>query len=58
MDGPRHPARRGRRRLNRRSDRVLAGETLPRSRAHHYYVATELVKVFALLALDTDVLTT
>ncbi|MFH9228921.1 hypothetical protein [Streptomyces lydicus] len=44
--------------LNRRSDRVLAGETLPRSRAHHFYVATELVQVFALLALGTDVLTT
>ncbi|MFF7701338.1 hypothetical protein [Streptomyces lydicus] len=44
--------------LNRRSDRVLAGETLPRSRAHHFYVATELVKVFALLALGTDLLTT
>ncbi|MFH9865528.1 hypothetical protein ACH4NT_05480 [Streptomyces lydicus] len=44
--------------LNRRSDCVLAGETLPRSRAHHFYVATELVQVFALLALGTDVLTT
>ncbi|MGW9046113.1 hypothetical protein ACWGQL_26640 [Streptomyces lydicus] len=45
-------------RLNRRSDRVLAGETLPRSRAHHFYVATELVKVLALLALGINVLTT
>ncbi|MCI3271762.1 hypothetical protein [Streptomyces cylindrosporus] len=37
--------------LNRRSDRVLAGESLPRSRAHHYYVATETAKVLDLLAL-------
>ncbi|MFG2395546.1 hypothetical protein [Streptomyces lydicus] len=44
--------------LNGRSDRVLAGETLPRSRVHHSYVATELVQVFALLAPGTDVLTT
>jgi hypothetical protein len=35
--------------LNRRSDRVLAGETLPRSRAHLVYVATEVVKVAALV---------
>lgn len=44
--------------LNRRSDRVLAGEDLPRSRAHHVYVATELVKVLALLALGVAALTT
>ncbi|MFF8314437.1 hypothetical protein [Streptomyces lydicus] len=44
--------------LNRRSDRVLAGETLPRSRAHHFCVATELVKVLALLSLGINVLTT
>ncbi|MFL6119197.1 hypothetical protein [Actinophytocola sp.] len=35
--------------LNRRSDRVLAGETAPRSRAHLGYVATEVVKVVALV---------
>nr|WP_189226397.1 hypothetical protein [Saccharothrix coeruleofusca] len=35
--------------LNRRSDRVLAGETPPRSRAHHAYVAAEVVKVAALV---------
>ena len=35
--------------LNRRSDRVLAGETLPRSRAHLVYIATEVVKVAALV---------
>ncbi|KAB8195316.1 hypothetical protein FH608_013225 [Nonomuraea phyllanthi] len=43
-------------RLNRRSDRVLAGETLPRSRAHHVYVATESAKVLALLALGVNAL--
>jgi hypothetical protein len=43
-------------RLNRRSDRVLAGETLPRSRAHLFYVATESIKVLALLALGVSVL--
>lgn len=34
----------------RRSDRVLAGEDTPRSRAHYAYVGLELVKVAALLA--------
>jgi hypothetical protein len=34
--------------LNRRSDRVLAGETAPRSRVHLIYVAAEVVKVAAL----------
>ncbi|MGY3205517.1 hypothetical protein [Streptomyces sp. TE5632] len=38
-------------RLNRRSDRVLAGEQLPRSHAHWYYVAFEAVKAVALLVL-------
>ncbi|MFB7629640.1 hypothetical protein ACFC0M_01625 [Streptomyces sp. NPDC056149] len=37
--------------LNRRSDRVLAGEDAPRSRAHLFYVAAELAKVATLLAL-------
>ena len=37
--------------LTRRSDRVLAGEEAPRSRAHHAYVALELSKVTALIAL-------
>ncbi|MGW2486182.1 hypothetical protein ACWCV9_03035 [Streptomyces sp. NPDC001606] len=37
--------------LNRRSDRVLAGEDLPRSRSHLWYVALELAKVAALIAL-------
>ncbi|MFY4717386.1 hypothetical protein [Streptomyces sp. LaBMicrA B280] len=35
--------------LNRRSDRVLAGEDLPRSRGHLWYVALELLKAAALL---------
>lgn len=42
--------------LNRRSDRVLAGETLPRSGAHHLYVGIELVKVPALIALGAAAL--
>ncbi|MFI1564320.1 hypothetical protein ACH4ZX_14920 [Streptomyces sp. NPDC020490] len=43
-------------RLNRRSDRVLAGEELPRSRGHLAYVAVELVKVIALLVLGVSLL--
>jgi hypothetical protein len=42
--------------LNRRSDRVLAGETAPRSRAHLVYVAAEAVKVIALLGLGVAAL--
>ncbi|MFD6322494.1 hypothetical protein ACFWOL_06330 [Streptomyces sp. NPDC058442] len=38
-------------RLNRRSDRVLAGERLPRSHAHWYYVGLETIKAVALLVL-------
>ncbi|MBW4718824.1 hypothetical protein [Saccharothrix obliqua] len=37
--------------LNRRSDRVLAGEEGPRSRVHLVYVALEVVKVVALVVL-------
>jgi hypothetical protein len=37
--------------LNRRTARVLAGETIPRSRFHLAYVAAEGVKVLALLGL-------
>ncbi|WP_430333738.1 hypothetical protein [Rhodococcus sp. ACT016] len=37
--------------LSRRSDRVLAGEELPRSRAHLLYVAFEVVKVVLLIWL-------
>jgi hypothetical protein len=38
-------------RLNRRSDRVLAGEPLPRSRLHLAYIGLEVVKVAALVVL-------
>jgi hypothetical protein len=34
--------------LTRRSDRVLAGEPTPRSRAHYWYVGLEVVKLIAL----------
>ncbi|MFF8287168.1 hypothetical protein ACF06W_31250 [Streptomyces albus] len=44
-------------RLNRRSDRVLAGETLPRSRAHLVYIVAESLKVLALLVLGISILT-
>ncbi len=37
--------------LTRRSDRVLAGETGSRSRAHLAYVALEVAKVIALVLL-------
>ncbi|MEC3957885.1 hypothetical protein VMT65_32955 [Nocardia sp. CDC153] len=37
--------------LTRRSDRVLAGEQLPRSTAHRWYVALELLKVASLIGL-------
>lgn len=42
--------------LTRRSDRVLAGAELPRSRAHLWYVALEVLKVLALLLLGTAAL--
>lgn len=42
--------------LNRRSDRVLAGEDVPRSSAHHAYIALEVFKVAALLALGVCLL--
>lgn len=43
-------------RLNRRSSRVLAGEDLPRSGAHLYYVGLEIAKAVALAVLGTSVL--
>ncbi|MGW7406037.1 hypothetical protein ACWGI9_20285 [Streptomyces sp. NPDC054833] len=43
-------------RLNRRSDRVLAGEDLPRSRGHVYYVAFEITKVITLTVLGISLL--
>jgi len=42
--------------LNRRSDRVLAGEELPRSRGHLVYVALEVAKVALLVAAGTAAL--
>lgn len=45
-------------RLNRRSDRVPAGENLPRSTVHLYYVALEGAKVIALAALGICLLMT
>ncbi|GGX75476.1 hypothetical protein [Streptomyces anandii] len=44
-------------RLNRRSDRVLAGEEGPRSRGHLVYVALEIAKVAVLTALGISLLT-
>lgn len=43
-------------RLNRRSDRVLAGEDLPRSRGHLQYVIAEILKVMLLIGLGISVL--
>ncbi len=43
--------------LNRRSDRVLAGEDAPRSHAHLGYVATEVLKVAALIVTGVFALT-
>jgi hypothetical protein len=43
-------------RLNRRSDRVLAGEQVPRSQAHLGYIGLEAAKVVALLVLGILVL--
>ncbi|WP_405178284.1 hypothetical protein OG225_29710 [Nocardia sp. NBC_01377] len=37
--------------LSRRSDRVLAGEDMPRSHAHLWYVGLEVAKVVVLLGL-------
>jgi predicted membrane protein len=37
--------------LSRRSERVLAGEELPRSTAHYWYIGLEIAKVAALIGL-------
>jgi hypothetical protein len=42
--------------LTRRSDRVLTGEDLPRSRSHLIYVVLEAVKVLVLVALGATAL--
>lgn len=43
--------------LARRSDAVLAGKEMPRSRAHYAYVGLEAVKVIALVTTGVVVLT-
>ena len=43
-------------RLNRRTDRVLAGQHSPRSSMHVYYVGLEAGKVLALAALGVSLL--
>jgi hypothetical protein len=43
--------------LSQRSDRVLAGEDVARSRAHYWYVGLEVVKVLALTTTGTLLLT-
>lgn len=42
--------------LRRRSERVLAGEDVPRSRQHLVYVALELVKVVVLVTIGATAL--
>ncbi|MGX1770908.1 hypothetical protein ACWIGW_02255 [Nocardia brasiliensis] len=37
--------------LSKRADRVLAGEELPRSHAHFWYIGLEVVKVVGLIGL-------
>ncbi|MEU0499487.1 hypothetical protein [Nocardia sp. NPDC005998] len=37
--------------LTRRSDRVLAGADLPRSRAHYWYIGLEVAKVVSLIGV-------
>jgi hypothetical protein len=37
--------------LSNRSDLILAGQDLPRSRMHYLYIALEVVKVGLLLAM-------
>jgi hypothetical protein len=44
-------------RLNRRTDRVLAGHNPPRSTMHLYYVGLEATKVLTLATLGTCLLT-
>jgi hypothetical protein len=40
--------------LNRRSDRVLAGEELPRSRGHLWNIVCEVAKAAALISLGVS----
>lgn len=43
-------------RLNKRSDRILAGEELPRSREHFVYIGLETLKVLLLIGLGVTAL--
>ncbi|ORI19656.1 hypothetical protein [Rhodococcus sp. 1168] len=40
--------------LTKRSNRVLAGEDVPRSKTHLIYIALEVAKVLLLIALTVD----
>ena len=42
--------------LNRRSERTLAGEDVPRSASHHAYVALETAKVIGLIVTGAGLL--
>jgi hypothetical protein len=42
--------------LTARSDRVLAGEEVPHSPGHYWYVGLEVVKVIALLTSGVQLL--
>ena len=42
--------------LKKRSDAVLAGEDAPRSKAHHAYIALEVIKVIALIVAGVGLL--
>jgi hypothetical protein len=44
-------------RLTRRSDQVLAGSEVPRSRAHYVYIGLEVVKAVALIVAGILLLT-
>jgi len=45
-------------RLTRRSDRILAGQDMPRSRSHYAYIALETAKVIALIVTGALLLAT
>jgi hypothetical protein len=47
-----------RRRLTRRSDRIIAGADAPRSRSHHAYIALEVIKLAALVVTGSLLLAT
>lgn len=43
--------------LTGRTNRVLAGEDVPRSKAHYWYVGLEVVKIVGLLTTGVQLLT-